>query len=245
MSGSDGSETPRPAHALEAFARTVDTGSPSSSLPVLIGRACADVLGADGGALTLVPSRTGWFTLGVTDAVAQRLGDLEELLGEGPAHEAFHSGRVAQVHVGGSPGGPFPLFAELAREVGECTVHALPLRSPHGRLGVLCLHQRGAGTLAGTTSEQQQVADAAASRLLQGIEEGALPASLWSARSRIDQATGMVVAQLGLAARDALALLRARAYACSQRLEDVADDVLTGRVDLRTDAIPGDGQAAW
>ena len=53
-------------------------------------------------------------------------------------------------------------------------------------------------------------------------------------RARVNQATGMIMAQLGITAADGLALLRAHAYAHSQTLSAVSDDVLGLRLDFRT-----------
>jgi AmiR/NasT family two-component response regulator len=49
-------------------------------------------------------------------------------------------------------------------------------------------------------------------------------------RAEIHQATGMVVAQLGVSAQDALARLRAYAFAEQRLLGDVAHDVVSRRL---------------
>lgn len=49
-------------------------------------------------------------------------------------------------------------------------------------------------------------------------------------RAEIHQATGMVIAQLALTAVDALARLRAHAFASNRRLDDVAHDVIEQRL---------------
>jgi AmiR/NasT family two-component response regulator len=46
----------------------------------------------------------------------------------------------------------------------------------------------------------------------------------------VHQATGMVAEQLRMATRDALALLRARAFAEGRRLSELAADVVARRV---------------
>jgi hypothetical protein len=52
----------------------------------------------------------------------------------------------------------------------------------------------------------------------------------WGNRAEIHQATGMVVAQLGVSAADALARLRAHAFAEQRLLGDVARDVVARRL---------------
>jgi AmiR/NasT family two-component response regulator len=51
----------------------------------------------------------------------------------------------------------------------------------------------------------------------------------WASRSQIHQATGMVVAQLRLSPEDALALLRAHAYAQDSTLAEIAASVVQKR----------------
>ena len=52
----------------------------------------------------------------------------------------------------------------------------------------------------------------------------------WSERAEVHQATGMVVAQLGLPETDALALLRAHAYSHDQSVAETAHAVIDRRL---------------
>jgi AmiR/NasT family two-component response regulator len=54
----------------------------------------------------------------------------------------------------------------------------------------------------------------------------------WLARDRVNQACGMVVAQLGIAPADALAVLRAHAYAHDTSLAAIAHQVLSRELDF-------------
>ncbi len=58
----------------------------------------------------------------------------------------------------------------------------------------------------------------------------------WSARARVDQATGMVSAQLRVQPHDALAVLRAHAFGRGSTLEDVAEDVVARRLSFADEA---------
>ena len=51
-----------------------------------------------------------------------------------------------------------------------------------------------------------------------------------SNRAEIHQATGMVLAQLGISAQEALARMRAHAFAEQRLLADVAEDVVARRL---------------
>jgi AmiR/NasT family two-component response regulator len=56
----------------------------------------------------------------------------------------------------------------------------------------------------------------------------------WDSRAKIHQATGMVMAQLQITGGDAMALLRAHAYAGEMTLDDVAQRVLDKSLEFRS-----------
>jgi hypothetical protein len=58
---------------------------------------------------------------------------------------------------------------------------------------------------------------------------------VWRARDQVNQATGMVVAQLRINPQDAVAVLRAHAFAHGVSLTTVAEAVLSRDLDFRTD----------
>ena len=68
--------------------------------------------------------------------------------------------------------------------------------------------------------------------------DGMIAAIVSERRAEVHQATGMVAAQLGVSMTDALAALRAHAYAHSRRLSDLATDVLARRVRLGPGSAP-------
>jgi AmiR/NasT family two-component response regulator len=49
---------------------------------------------------------------------------------------------------------------------------------------------------------------------------------LWNDRAEVHQATGMILAQLGVPAQEAFVRLRAHAFATRRPLDDVARDVV-------------------
>jgi hypothetical protein len=62
----------------------------------------------------------------------------------------------------------------------------------------------------------------------------------WAVRDQVDQATGMVVAQLRVSPADALAVLRAHAFAHSTTLAEVSGWVLDRTLDF-SNTESGDG----
>jgi hypothetical protein len=59
--------------------------------------------------------------------------------------------------------------------------------------------------------------------------------AVWAVRSVVHQATGMLIAQLGVTPDDALAILRAHAFAQGATVESIAEQVVQRRLDLRQD----------
>ena len=59
-------------------------------------------------------------------------------------------------------------------------------------------------------------------------------ANSWNSRARVNQAVGMVMAQLRLGPDDAIALLRAHAYAHGRALGEIGDQVIDRRLDFRS-----------
>jgi hypothetical protein len=112
-------------------------------------------------------------------------------------------------------------------------VYALPIRPEGPVLGVLTLHQATPRPLRCSTAEALFLADALGAALLQDLDsEAEVGPGPWASRARVHQATGMVIAQLGVGADDALALLRAHAYAHDTSVDTIAAQVVDRRLDF-------------
>jgi hypothetical protein len=138
--------------------------------------------------------------------------------------------------------GRWPAFAALMAGTGMAALFAFPLQLGAVGLGVLTLYRRAAGRLSVEgLAEGLRVADTLA--LLLVGSDGGNPAhdldARWldrSARTReIDQATGMLIVQLGVGAEAAFARLRAHAFAHDRSLAEVARDVVARRLRLADD----------
>jgi hypothetical protein len=70
------------------------------------------------------------------------------------------------------------------------------------------------------------LADVLGAAIVGGIPEGDGDHVLWSERDKISQATGMIVAQLGLGRVDALAVLRAHAFAREASIAEISRSVI-------------------
>jgi hypothetical protein len=208
-------------------------------LPVRLGLSAARVLDCDGAAITMAYTHPERVTLCATDDTALVLEEAQDVTGQGPGPDAFTTGsysRLELVEAGGhNPSWPLLRFDSVPG-VAPVVVHALPL-GPAGRvIGVLTLYQRGIGRHIDLQAAEV-VTRAVAAALLADIptpltgENGP-----WTERSKVHQATGMVVAQLGIPEADALALIRAHAYSYDQSVNTSAHAIVTRQ--LRFSASP-------
>jgi hypothetical protein len=196
--------------------------------------ASASLLDADGAAITLAYTRAERVTLCATDDTSARLEDLQDVLGQGPGQDAYRSGEMVVAPMDETANRRWPQFAGSARAAaGPVTMYAIPIRPDSQVLGVLTLYQAEPRPLSYDVPETQFVADALGVALLRDpgshTEAGSGP---WASRAQVHQATGIVVAQLRIGAEDALALLRAHAYAHDTSLNAIAAQVIARQLDF-------------
>lgn len=201
------------------------------------------ILGAAGGALTLQYGTDTRVTVCATDETAAQLEDLQDVLGEGPGPTAYGTGRQVEAVVPSADDARWPEFAAAAAGAfGSFRLCAIPVRPDSDVLGVLTCHQSAELNLPEDAGVRQFIADAIGVALLRDPEAYAGDTSgPWSTRAVIHQATGMVVAQLRVPPEDALALLRAHAFAHDVSLSEVADLVLRRILDFSGDDDDGAG----
>jgi len=216
------------AQLARTLARKQTAGQSEGHLAARLCDACAEILGADAGTLTIY-SEAERLTVRTAEFPFAQFEDLQVVLGEGPAQLALAEQRAVVTHLGEheEDTDSFPVFTSMASDLdGPLTVCAVPMR-PGGRtVGVLTLYLRG-DSLSRSLTEAQFLADAAGAALLGDpgtVDIDAQPS--WPQRARVHQATGLVVAQLGIAPADALAVLRAHAFGRASTLESVVADVL-------------------
>jgi hypothetical protein len=203
-------------------------------LPARLCRSAADILECDGGAITLAYTSPERVTLCTTDDTARQLEELQDVLGEGPGTTAFTEGTyhcIDLVPDSLEPSRRWPMFEDAALEqIGRLRIHALPMQPRARTLGVLTLYQRHT-TIDLHVEDARFLSDAVGAALLADAptqhEAGQGP---WTERAEVHQATGMVVAQLGIGTKDALALMRAHAYSHNESLNATAHKIVTRAV---------------
>ncbi|MEU4195467.1 GAF and ANTAR domain-containing protein [Kribbella sp. NPDC026611] len=226
---------------LAKLARLAAANADSRHLADRLCEAARLILQADGAWLTVHEPGAGQLRLSATDETASALEELQDLLGEGPCLTALREAAPLTTVVADRFDNRWPEFTRAALErVGELTVHAHPMRPDNQAFGVLGLYLRPGNTWTAESFETAQfLADTIAAALLKDpipkLERG-LDGGMWSARAEVHQATGMVIVQLHVPPADALALLRAHAYAHDATLGEIAHQVVTRQLDFRGDS---------
>jgi len=192
--------------------------------------------------------------MSVTDALSERLAELQLTLGEGPSPDAASdSGPVLVSDLDETDADRrWPVFAPAARQAGAAAIFTFPLRIGAIQAGVMGLYRDRPGPLSNAQlGDALLFADAAALLLITADEAGGAaagpggqPADLAGHRAEIDQATGMLTEQLGVGIKEAFIRLRAYSYVNDRPLAGVARDIVARRLRLGLDPdSSGDGRA--
>jgi hypothetical protein len=218
-------------------------------LPVRLARACARTLRVDGAGLSLVDAAQQQLPLGASSDESEIAERLQFTVGAGPCMTAQET-RQPVFAVEEDLRRRWPVFAYLLFGATPFrAVVALPLQPALSGVGVIDLYFRQPGDV-----PELDVFEALAVGEL--VTSALSDAAVWSAwspdegptwlqgpaprrRAAVWQAMGTVSVELDIGIPAALDLLRASAYASGRTPEDVAADLLAGR--LRTaDLRPGE-----
>lgn len=212
----------------QRLAGVADSGR---SLPERLCRAAAATLDCDGGAITLEYTHVERVTLSATDDTALLVEQAQDVMGQGPGHDAFDTGvyhRFDLLDLDG-PDPRWPLLeSDALTSLAPLVIHAVPmLQDGDAVIGVLTLYQRGRDRDIDVDAALIVARVTATALLSDGPTMQDAGQGPWAERAEVHQATGMVVAQLGMHEEDALALLRAHAYSHDQSLGVSAHAVVT------------------
>ncbi|MEV0522187.1 ANTAR domain-containing protein [Streptomyces sp. NPDC050439] len=198
--------------------------------------ACAHALGVDGVAVSLGEELV-WFS----DRTSARLEDVQFVIGQGPSLFLLAESGVLEVpDLDRLLVGQWPQFVPEAKELGVAALFVWPVNIGAAQVGTLTGYRRTAGPLAGRhVAEGWLVADSLAGHLLgrwpgmSAGEEGDGPGSVGAVdlhRAEVHQATGVLSVRLDVPVAEALARLRARAFASGRSLTDTARFILDKEV---------------
>ena len=232
--------------AAQRFTREFDQLPPPElrgpeMLAVRLARACVAALPVDGAGLSIHDLQGLRTPIGASDPVASQAERLQFTHGEGPCMRAHDDG-VAIAFDEAAIARYWPQLRDaLVGETPFSAVLSVPLLPPLGPVVVLDLYVRDAEELPATDREDVEEVTIAVTRAMVAaalgapVEEGRR--GWWDGpdalrRARVWQATGMVNVALGLDTADALAVLRAHAFATGRVVDDLADDLVEGRMPL-------------
>jgi GAF domain-containing protein len=228
-----------PRHLSEVLAELASLSAEPFDVHELVQVACdrtREVMGADGAAITLTVDGSPLALVasaGVVFGGADWMG-VPDL----PCVRAVTTGQIVTYdHT--RDGGRFPVFSAKARKVGLLHTMATPLRHGDGVLGTLSLtrlHDRPFDDPA--VEPARQLAEVVAAGI---VHVEALRAAMavreqlehaLKARVVIEQAKGMVAAELGVSVDDAHVLIRTFSRGQHLRLADVSSDIVSRKLPM-------------
>jgi hypothetical protein len=178
----------------------------------------------------------------VLAGVGDRVEELEELqltLGEGPGIEVARLSRpILEPDLVVSGSTRWPAYGPAAHTLGAEAVFAFPLQVGAIHLGVLHVYRPRAGVLPmQALVDCLLLADIARNVMLEDLsrDDGVAVDPQWDdvlPTPELYQAQGMVMVQLSAGPVDALARIRAHAYAHDERIGDIAREIVGGRLEL-------------
>jgi hypothetical protein len=225
----------------DRWARLLASSGPErAAQPLRICELCVHTLAVTGAGIAMVTAAGHRGVVCATDGVSSMIEDLQLTLGEGPCVDAAAGGTPVLVpdlaDASDVATERWPTFMESAASAGVKAVFAFPLRVGAISVGVIDLYRDTPGDLgAAELPAALMAADAAALALLYLDVDGEDAfgddvAARSSYQMQVHQATGMVMAQVGVTIDQAFLLLRARAFADGRPLAELATDVVARRV---------------
>lgn len=218
-----------------------------SGTPGRLERLCsalARALPASGVGLSLLTADTyGGGTVAASDARSRALEDLQFTLGEGPCIDAYASRRpVLEPDLQTHGTLRWPGYSPAAQEHGVRAVFAFPLQIGAARAGALDIYRADVGRLTPEGLAQAFTFADVAMGLLVGTQSTVgdditFPDldDAMANRLEVYQAQGMVMVDLGVGIDEAMARLRAHAFAEERTISAVAKDIVDGRLVLERD----------
>ncbi len=242
--GEDGGVTTERAARVWAWIAAAHEGDAPVSIDALC-RAAARRLGVDGASVAVMSSPAASEPLFASDEVSARLEELQFATGEGPCADDFRFGSPMLIPDLGSVAARWPVFVPAAAAAGAGAMFAFPLQAGAIRVGVLSMYRRQPRPLAPEELANVLVFADIARQLLLDSSAGisASPdyeplGGLSDSRAEVYQATGMISVQLGVSLEEALVRLRARAFAVSAAVGDVAGEVVARQLRFDPDLGP-------
>jgi hypothetical protein len=209
-------------------------------LPTRLARAAAQALPVDGAGLSIHEGAGLRTPVGSSDPMTARAERLQFTHGDGPCLRAHDTGQAIAFDLDDIARNWPELHASLIGETPFQAVLSLPLAPPLGPTVVLDLYAGEVGRLVRVPRDEvTAVVDVLTEELVRASDTDGSEPRWWDspdARSRntVWQATGLTSVALGLDVVATLAVLRAHAFATGRVVDDVAAEVVAGRLDPAT-----------
>ncbi|MGI5469559.1 ANTAR domain-containing protein [Streptomyces sp. CA-132043] len=217
------------ARLQESFAQRLMNLSGPQDTPPLFMSVVAEACGTDSAALTLVGSDQSQLAVAASDEGARAAQDLEYVLGEGPGTDATAKRRQVSA-AGRSIERCWPVYGPAVTALGFGEVIAVPLATPDGCLGSLAVFDPRPGTA--RTTAVAEITEALVRTMLLGPDADPELYGGTDHRDTVHQAAGMVSVQERCPVGDALALIKARAYADGVPVNEMAGRIVSGEFRL-------------
>lgn len=217
---------------LVRLTRTLARLPSPEPFPLRLCHAVVEVVEARAGAIALGLSTPDRTLLCATSELAARFEDAQDLTHEGPSLEALRTGRSVLSSTFDDRRRRWPQLADAVSGFPAGVVRAFPMRPSTAVIGVLTVHHDPASAAPSSLPELQFLADAVGAAIIGHLPEPEQPSALWTERDRVSQAAGMVVAQLDVDPADALAILRAHAFAQETTVVEISRRVVARQLDF-------------
>lgn len=204
----------------------------------LCGTVPREVPGAHGAALSVRTVAGAHEVLGASDRWAAELDELHLTVGHGPALTALATGLPVLVADLARESARWPGYAEAAGGGGGAAVHAFPVRVERAPVATLTVFGRVPGALSVRAAADVAVLADLAGTVVAHDLDGAFTDAFGAAvdlhgpAADIAVASGIISARHRLGVDDALARLRAAAYARGLPLARLAADIVAGHATL-------------
>lgn len=243
---------PTSAELRAKLGAAVADGDPGLAAADRLCRACVDLLGVDGAAVSIVSAGLMQGTFGSSGELSRRLDEFQFTFGEGPCLDSVRESRPV---LAGDLQHPderrWPAYTEAVLGTGVRAVCALPVPFANTHIGALDLYRLAPWNPGGAGLAGEVIAaELAAGPLLDlMVARGEVPAVGPAAREAADtggrlgpldrlevhQATGMVMALLDVGAAEALVRIRAHAFAHGLTAAETARRIVNRELALAAD----------
>ena len=192
-----------------------------------------------GTSVSTIGDLLGSQTVAATDSLAARIDEVQFDLGEGPCWDAIGSGApILEPDFHTRESKDWPAFSAAIANDPVASLFAFPMLIGPLKVGAVDLYAASPMSLGDVECRRAAVmADIVGRRVLEAAlsdtaEEYREDTSNPFSRRLVHQDTGMVLAQLGLSADDAVLVMQAHAFGTGLSMMDVAHRILDGELDF-------------